>query len=94
MKDDIPVHERKRIDVEPEDYDAQSFDLSKKTSKLLRRDMSHVRGEDGAVAFRSSALMFVVKFESSPYWPVQNWLDHLKKGGGYKKRFQYCVDSQ
>ena len=32
------------------------------------------------------------QFESSPHWSNPTWLTHLQRGGGPKKRFQYCLD--
>ena len=28
---------------------------------------------------------------SSPYWSIRTWQNNLQKGGGPKKKFQYCV---
>ena len=30
--------------------------------------------------------------ESSPHWSIRTWLRYLQRGGGPKKRFQYCLD--
>ena len=27
----------------------------------------------------------------APYWSAEKWIDVLSKGGGQKKRFQYCL---
>ena len=47
----IPIHERKWIDVEPEEHDAHSFSVAKKRNKLLRHELPLLREEDGAIAF-------------------------------------------
>ena len=61
-------------------------------TRLLRHDPTVLREEDGAVEFRISAPPFHSKFKSSPYWSIRTRLNYLQKGGGAKKRFQYCVD--
>ena len=61
-------------------------------TRLLRHDPTVLREEDGAVEFRISAPLFHSKFKSSPYWSIRTRLNYLQKGGGAKKRFQYCVD--
>ena len=66
--------------------------MSKKMTGLLRRDHTVPREEDGAVEFRILASMFHSKFTSSPYWTIRTWLNYLQRGGGAKKRYQYCVD--
>ena len=37
-------------------------------------------------------LEFASQFESSPHWSIRTWLSYLQRGGGPKKRFQYCLD--
>ena len=92
VKTDKPIHARKWIDVEPGEYDTYSYDDSKKMIQLLRDELPQRREEDGAIAFKFLAQMFVSQFESSPYWSIQSWVNHLERGGGAKKRFQYCVN--
>ena len=36
---------------------------------------------------------FVSGFPNSENWSIRAWIDHLRRGGGQKKRFQYCTDS-
>ena len=36
---------------------------------------------------------FVSGFLNSVYWSSRTWIDHLQRGGGQKKIFQYCTDS-
>ena len=66
--------------------------MSKKMFRLLRHDSSVPREEDGAVEFRILAQMFHSESTSSQDWSVRAWLTYVQKGGGIKKRFQYCVD--
>ena len=36
---------------------------------------------------------FVSGFPNSVYWSIGTWIEHLRRGGGQKNRFQYCTDS-
>ena len=72
---------REWIDVEPGEYDQNSFEVSKKMTRLLRRDPSVLREEDGAVEFKILAPMFASKFASSLHWLIQTWLSYLQRGG-------------
>ena len=63
-----------------------------KMIRLLRHDPTVLREEDGAVEFRILAPMFRSEFTPSPYLSIRTWLNYLQKGGGAKKRYQYCVD--
>ena len=76
----------------PGEYDRHSFEASKKMIRLLRHDRSVLREEDGAVDFKILAPIFASQFESSPHWSLRTWLSYLQRGGGPKKRFQYCLD--
>ena len=79
----LPYNLREWIDVEPGKYDKSCFEVAK---RLLRHEFP------GAVEFRILAQMFRLGFTSSQYWSIRAWLKYLQKGGGLKKRFQYCVD--
>ena len=61
-------------------------------TRLLRHDQTVPREEDGAAEFRISASISHSKSTSSPYWFIRTWLNYLQRGGGAKKRYQYCVD--
>ena len=61
-KNEIPIHEREWIDVEPEAHDAHSFGVAKKMNKLLRHEHPHLREEDKAIAFRDLVPVFVSQF--------------------------------
>ena len=88
----LPYDQREWIDVEPGPVDKSYFEVSKKMIRLLRHDSSALREEDGAVEFRILAQMFRSEFTSSQHWAIRAWLNYLPKGGGLRKRFQYCVD--
>ena len=32
------------------------------------------------------------QFAKAPYWPIGKWMSVLAKGGGQKKKFQYCAN--
>ena len=78
--------------MEPGPYDKSCFEVSKKMIMLLRHDPSALREEDGAVEFRILAQMFCSGFTSSSHSSIRTCLSFLQRGGGIKKRFQYCVD--
>ena len=90
----IPVsyHERKWMDVEPRRFDKSCLEVSKLIIKLLRHDSSVPREEDGAVKFQDMASIFRSEFTFSSHWSIRTWLSFLQRGGGVKKRFQYCVN--
>ena len=88
----LPYNQRDWSDVETGPFDRSCFDVPKKVIRLLRHDSSVPREEDGAVEFRILAQMFRSEFTSSSYWSIRAWLNYLQRGGGPKKRFQYCVD--
>ena len=88
----VPYHERKWIDVEPGRFDNGCLEVSKLMIRLLRHDDTVPREDDGAVKFQDLAPIFRSESTSSSQWSVRTWLSFLQKGGGVKKRFQYCVD--
>ena len=81
---DFPVHLRKWIDVKPGEQDNRSYPIAKKMITILRHEPLH-REEDGAIEFRRL---------KSKHWSSRLWKSHMEKGGGCKKRFQYCTDHQ
>ena len=58
--------------------------------RLLRHDESVHREEDGAVRFDDVASIFRSEFGGTLHWSIRAWMSFLAKGGGQKKRFQYC----
>ena len=83
---------RECIDIEQGKYDENCFEASKKMIRLLRHDPTVLREEGGAVEFRILASMLHSQSTSSPYLSIRTSLNYLQKGGGAKKRNQYCVD--
>ena len=88
----IPYRERKWIDVEPGTYSQGCFEVSKFMIRLLRHDESVPREDDGAVRFDDLAAKFKAKFDGTSQWTTDAWITFLAKGGGPKKRFQYCLN--
>ena len=77
--------------TEREQHD-RSYPIVKRMNTLLRHEPLP-RGEDGAIEFRRLKLQFVSRFPNSAIWPIRSSINHLERGGGHKKRFQYCTDS-
>ena len=83
-----PYRERKWIDVNPEKFSQGCPEVI----RLLRHDDSVHREEDGAVRFDDLTELFRSRFAATSHWSFQAWMSFLAKGGGPKKRFQYCLN--
>ena len=66
--------------------------MSKFMIRLLRHNESVHLEENGAVRFADLAELFKSRFEATSHWSIQAWTTFLAKGGGQKKRFQYCLN--
>ena len=88
----IPYRERKWMDVDPGKFSQGCFEVSKFMIRLLRHDDTVHREDDGAVSFDDLAEKFKAKFDGTSQWPIEAWITFLAKGGGPKKRFQYCLN--
>ena len=86
------VVQKHGMDAEPRGQRHQSYPNAKRMNTLLRHEPLP-RDEDGAIAFWRLKMEFVSGFPNSVYWSIRTWIDHLQRGGGQKKRFQYCTDS-
>ena len=85
----VLIGERKWTDIEPKDYSPIAYPVSKQLSALLR----HLpREEDGAIEFWRLEDCLRFDFENSRHWFDERWKSTAAKGGGKKKRFQYCTD--
>ena len=51
------------------------------------------REEDGAIEFWRLKECLRNDFMQSQHWSGEKWKSTMAKGGGNKKRFQYCSDS-
>ena len=88
----VPVRERKWIDINPDRFCQDCFTVSQAMSRLLRHDPSVPREDDGALRFYDFMDEFKAKFDCASQWPINDWISFLEKGGGPKKRFQYCLN--
>ena len=65
--------------------------MSKQLRTLLRH--GHIPGEDdGAIEFWRFKDYLRNHFAHSQHWSDEKWKSTMAKGGGNKKRFQYCTD--
>ena len=60
--------------------------------RLLRHDDTVYGEDDGAVRFDDLEEKFKAKFDGTSRWPIEAWITFLARGGGPKKRFQYCFE--
>ena len=64
--------------------------------RLLRHDQNIPRQTAGAVTYEDiveeSNVKERKKFDGASKWSLNDWISILAKGGGAKKRFQYCLD--
>ena len=88
----IPYRPRQWVDIEPGKIDKSCLEVSKLMIRLLRHDDSIHREEDGAVRLEEVASIFRSKKEFTSHWSIRTWISFLRKGGGPKKRFQYCLN--
>ena len=51
------------------------------------------REEDGGSEFGMLKMDFESWSSNYVHWRIRSWIDHLRRGGGHKKSFQYCTDS-
>ena len=49
--------------------------------------------EDGAIEFWRLKVYFRNDCENSQHWSDEKWKSTMTRGGGNRKRFQYCTDS-
>ena len=88
----IPIGRRKWTDIQREEYSPIAHPVSKKLIYLLRRgDLP--REEDGAIEFWRLKDHLRNHFVRSQHWSDEKWKSTMAKGGGNKKRFQYCTGS-
>ena len=88
----IPVRERNWMDINPERFPQDCFTVPKAMIRNLRHDPSICREDDGAVRFDDIMEEFKAKLDGTSQWLITDWITCLAKGGGPKKRFQYCLN--
>ena len=87
----VPIGERTWTVFEPQDYSSIDYPVAKELRTLLRH--GHVpREEDGAIEFLRIKGLSSERFVRSQHWSDEMWKSAMAKGGGNKKRFQYCGD--
>ena len=87
----LPIGERKWTDVEPEYCSPVAYPMSKQLRTVLRH--GHLpRENDGAIEFKRIKDYLQNHFVQSQHWSVEKVKSTMAKGGGNKKRFQYCTD--
>ena len=87
----IHIGERTWTDIEPQDYSPTDCSVSKKLTHLLRHG-SLPRDNDGAIEFWRIKDHLWYEFVHSQHWSDEMWKSTMARGGGNKKRFQYCTD--
>ena len=87
----VPICERSWTDIEPENYSPIAYPVSKQLSTLLRH--GHLlREDDGAIEFWRLKEYLRNDFVHYQHWSDEKLKSTMAKGGGNKKRFQYCTD--
>ena len=87
----LPIGKRTWTDIEPADYSPIDYPVSKQLSTLLRHG-DLFRDDDGAVEFWRLKDYLRNHVDQSQHWSDEKWKSTMAKGGGNKKRFQYCTD--
>ena len=86
-----PLGERTWTDIEPQDYSSIDYPVSTQLITLLGH--GHLpREDDGAIEFWRIKEYLRNDLERSQHWSDEKWKSTMAKGGGNKKRFQYCTD--
>ena len=89
----IPIGERTWTDIEPQEYSLSDYSVSKKQINFLRH-CRLPREEDGAIEFWRIKDYLQNHFVYSQRWSDEKWKSSMAKGGGKKKRYQYCTDKK
>ena len=89
----VPIGKRIWTDVEPREYSLSDYDISKKLIHLLRHGKQVHREDDGAIELWRLKDYLQNHFEHSQHWSDEKWKSIMARGGGNKKRYQYCTDS-
>ena len=88
----IPIGERIWTDVEPGEYSISDYEVSKKLIHLLGH-VSLLREDDGAIEFWRIKDNLQKHFLYCHHCSDDKWKKSMARGGGNKKRYQYCTDS-
>ena len=71
--------------------DLFSHDLSKEIVRLLRHNQTLQRKHDGAILFYKIKFLLRDRYPEVLHWSDDRWISCLAKGGGPKRRYQYCA---
>ena len=85
------IGERLWTDVEPGEYSISDYEVSKKLINLLGHG-SLPRENDGAIEFWRFKDNLQKHFLYCHHWSDEKWKKSMARGGGNKKRYQYCTD--
>ena len=88
----VPVGKRTWTDVEPGEYSISDYEVSKKLIHLLRHGILP-RENDGAIEFWRIKDNLQKHFLYCHHWSDEKWKKSMARGGGNKRRYQYCTDS-
>ena len=88
----ILVGERTWTDVEPGEYSISDYEVSKRLMHLLRHGRIE-RENDGGIEFWRIKDNLQKDFLYCHHWSDAKWKKSMARGGGNKKRYQYCIDS-
>ena len=87
----VPIGERRWTDIEPEENSPVAFPVSRQLSTLLRH--GHLpREDDAAIEFWRLKEYLRNDLVQSQHWSDVKWKSTMAKGGGIKKKIQYCTD--
>ena len=78
-------------DVEPGEYSISDCEVSKTLIRLLRHG-SLPREDDGAIEFWRTKDNLQKHFLYCHHWSDEKWKNSMARGGGNRKRFQYCQE--
>ena len=73
LPSNIPMNERKWIDIEPAESLLSAYEVSKKVINLLRHCQTIQREDDGAVQFWRIKSVLQNQFPQNQYWSDDRW---------------------
>ena len=87
----VPIGERRWTDIEPGTQSNIAYPVSERLTSLLRHGLLP-REDDGVIEFWRLKDYLRKDFEQYQHWSDEKWKSTMARGGGNKKRFQYCTD--
>ena len=86
----VLIGERIWTDIEPGTQSNLVYQVAQRLTTLRHGQL--LREEDGAIEFWRLKDCLRRDFVHSQHWSGEKWKSTMAKGGGNKKRFQYCID--